>query len=52
MKKSIKLPKQMVFVIHYKVNPEDAATIGEVMDKMREYGDSEIVDVFTEEPKP
>ena len=37
--------KELVFLIEYRVNPEDAGAIGEVMDKMREHGSADITDV-------
>lgn len=45
--------QELVFLIEYRVSPEDAPSIGEVMGKMREVGSAEIIAVRLEkEPKP
>jgi hypothetical protein len=33
------------FMIEYKVSVEDVVTLGEIIDKMREYGEANIIDV-------
>lgn len=43
--------QELVFIIEYRVSPEDAPSIGEVMDKMREVGSAEIITVRLEEDK-
>mgnify|MGYP001590786118 CR=1 FL=1 len=45
MAKQKKALKKMTFIIEYEINPEDAGAIGEVIDKMRETGVVEILDV-------
>jgi hypothetical protein len=47
-KKVAKELKEMVFLIEYRVAPEDAGEISEIMDKMREIGAAEIVDIKVE----
>ena len=48
MVKKQKVTNELVFIIEYRVSPEDAGAIGEVMDKMREVGAAEITDVRVE----
>ena len=40
--------KEMVFLIEYRVIPEDTGSISEIMDKMRELGAAEIIDIKVE----
>ncbi len=40
--------QELVFLIEYRVSPENAPSIGEVMGKMREVGSAEIIAVRLE----
>lgn len=42
--------KKLGFIIKYIIDPENI-NMDEVLDKLREYGDAEIVDVYVEEEK-
>lgn len=48
MAKKKKEKKEMVFIIEYRVCTEGAEAIGDVMDKMREFGTAEIIDCGVE----
>lgn len=48
MAKQKNVKKEMVFTIEYRVFPEDAGTIGEVIDMMRELGSADIIDCRVE----
>ena len=51
MAKQRKEVKELVFVIEYRVPPEDSGWISEIIDKMRETGGAEILDVRVEQVK-
>ena len=51
MAKQRKEVKELVFVIEYRVSPEDTGDISEIIEKMRETGGAEILDVRVEPVK-
>lgn len=44
-----KLKKQLVFVFEYRVDAEDLESLSDILEKMRETGSAEIVDLELEE---
>ena len=48
MAKQKNVKTEMVFTIEYRVSTEDAGTIGEVIDKMREVGAADVIDCRVE----
>ena len=48
MTKQKKVKNEIVFTIEYRVFPEYAVSIGEVMDKMRELGSADVIDCRVE----